>query len=56
VRMILKVHAPEQVSIFYSAITHGCICFISILTRQDRLYSSNLLHSVLGKVILSGHL
>jgi len=37
---VLWLHAPERVRIFYSAIKHGYRCFISILTRQDRLYLS----------------
>ena len=38
------IDALERVRIFCSAIKHGYRCFISILTRQDRLYLSNLLH------------
>jgi len=39
-----KLHAPERVWIFYSAIKHGYRCFISILRRRNRLCLFNALH------------
>ena len=36
-------YAPELVLLFYSAIKHGYRYFISILTRQNRVYLSILL-------------